>query len=323
MLTLETVELERLLDYAGLTDALEQAFATAASQPTRHHHTVPVPGGTDGTLLIMPAWVEGGLMGAKIVTVFPDNVDLQPPLPSVLGQYILMDATTGAPLALMDGTELTRRRTAAASALAARYLAMQDSHRLFMVGSGALAHHLVRAHAAARPISEVRVWSRDEDHAIELAAVLEAEDGLRAVATHDREDASRWADIISCATLSTKPLVHGRWLTPGTHLDLVGAFRADMRESDVEALARSRLFVDTRAGALKEGGDVVQAIEAGVITETQVLGELADLASGAMVGREHDADITCFKSVGAALEDLAAASLAYERAGDQVSRPLQ
>jgi ornithine cyclodeaminase len=298
--------LDAALTFPALIAALREAFRGNAHAPTRHHHTVQTADG-EGTLLLMPAWQEGGALGVKVVTVFGDNPTRG--LPSVMGQYLLMDAATGEPRALMDGTTLTRWRTAAASALAADYLAREDARRLFMVGAGSLAPALIEAHATVRPISEVRVWSRDHANAEALAARF-AGSPLVISATEDRAAGAAWADVISCATLATEPLIEGAWLQPGTHLDLVGAFRPDMRESDDRALARARLYVDTRGGAFAEAGDVLQAIETGAITKSDVVAELLELARGSVLGRQAAAEITAFKSVGASLEDLAAARLA-------------
>ena len=299
-----------LLDFPALIEALREMFRTGCKSPTRHHHTVDVPGGASGTLLLMPAWQADGMMGVKTVTIFGDNA--QKGLPSVLGQYYLMDATSGEPLALIEGTVLTRWRTAAASALASDFLSRRNSERLLMVGAGSLAPHLIRAHATVRPIREVRLWSRTKARAEALAAKLEAP-GLTVTPTDDLAASAAWADIISCATLSEAPLIHGDWLSAGVHLDLVGAFRADMRETDDNAMARARIFVDTRGGALSEAGDILLAIKAGAISEADIQADLHALTSGVAKGRGEDTEITLFKSVGAALEDLAAAKLAYER----------
>ena len=221
-------------------------------------------------------------------------------------------AAAGAPLALLDGQALTVWRTAAASALAAGYLARPDSARLLMVGTGALAPHLIQAHATVSPIREVVVWGRRSDRAQAVIDSLDLPDIAFSVAD-DLAAAVGGADVVSCATISVDPLIQGDWLRPGQHLDLVGAFRPDMRESDDVAVTRARLFVDTRAGALKEGGDLAIPLAAGVIAETDVVADLYDLTRGAAAGRKADDEITLFKSVGAALEDLAAAQLAVAR----------
>jgi ornithine cyclodeaminase len=221
-------------------------------------------------------------------------------------------------VAVLDGTELTVRRTAAASALASSYLSREDSSRLLMVGTGNLAPHLVMAHAAARPISEVIVWGRRGEAAEDLAGRIAAT-GLAARATDDLEAAAASADIISCATLANEPLIKGNWLMAGQHVDLVGAFRPDMREADDEALRRADVYVDTRTGALSEAGEIVQGIANSAITESDVCGELTELARKIVPGRQDAAAITLFKSVGTALEDLAAAELAMKNissAGD-------
>ena len=310
MLHISAEQIHAGLDYPALIEALRDMFRDGCEMPVRHHHQVEVPGGAEATLLLMPAWQPGREIGVKVVSVFPGNGDRG--LPSIMGQYLLLDGETGAPLALLDGQALTVWRTAAASALAAGYLARPDSARLLMVGTGALAPHLIQAHATVSPIREVVVWGRRSDRAQAVIDSLDLPDIAFSVAD-DLAAAVGGADVVSCATISVDPLIQGDWLRPGQHLDLVGAFRPDMRESDDVAVTRARLFVDTRAGALKEGGDLAIPLAAGVIAETDVVADLYDLTRGAAAGRKADDEITLFKSVGAALEDLAAAQLAVAR----------
>jgi alanine dehydrogenase len=303
--------LARVLDYPSLADRIERYFREeSASAPIRHRHTIPVPGEADAALLVMPAWRAGQSIGVKLVTVVPGN--LERARPAISATYLMLDGTTGEPVALIDGAELTARRTGAASALAARYLAREDAAELLMVGTGALAPHLIAAHAAVRPIRRCRVWGRTPEKAVALARRLDRP-GLKVEAVTDLEAAVRTADVISCATLSTQPLIFGAWLVPGQHLDLVGAFKPDMREADDDAVALARVFVDTRNAALTEGGEVVQALRARRITRAHILGDLFDLTHGGLMGRVDAGDITLFKSVGSAIEDLAAAELALER----------
>ncbi len=307
------------LSYPALVDVLEQSFRQGAISPPRHHHHVPLADQPEATLLLMPAWqasapgatTGGAYMGIKSVTVFPGNVARSEP--AVYGTYVLLNGQTGLPLAVMDATRLTAWRTGAASALAARYLARPDASRMTMVGAGALAPMLIRAHAAVRPIREVTIWNRSRARGEELAASL-ADTRLSIRLTDDLESAVRSADIVSAATLSTEPLIRGAWLRPGAHVDCVGAFKASMRETDDEVLRRARLYVDTRAGAFGEAGDILQPLRDGMISEAAVLGDLYDLARGTVKGRSGADEITMFKSVGASIEDLAAAVSVYERA---------
>lgn len=312
MRIIDAARVHAALDYAPLVDRLEAMFRQGCEAPVRHHHTVRTRG-ADATLLLMPAWQPGRHIGVKVVSVFPDNA--AEGLPAVQGVYLLSDARTGKPEALIDGPSITVRRTAAASALASRYLSRQDAGRLVMVGTGALAPHLIGAHAAVRPIREVLVWGRDANKARALAESL-AGRPYTVNAAGDLEAAIRQADIVSCATLSKDPLVRGAWLRPGSHVDLVGAYTPEMRESDDEAVRRARVFVDTRAGATKEGGDVVQPLAAGVLKPADIQADLFELTRGEKPGRTRPDEITLFKSVGTALEDLAAAELAVERSPD-------
>lgn len=327
MIHLSAADLDRYLRYPGLVDILRDAFRRGAVQPLRHHHTIERQTGSDVTLLLMPAWNnssaagDGDYIGVKIVTVSPDNNSIGKP--AIMGQYLLLDGGTGEPLALIDGQRLTLWRTACASALAASYLARDDAERLLVVGAGALAPHLVRAHASQRPIRQVRVWNRTIANAEKLADQLRNE-GIDAEATGDLPAALGWADIISCATLSPTPLIHGAFLKPGVHVDLVGAYAPNMRESDDEAVRRSSVYVDTHIGATQEAGDIVKAIEAGVLTVGDIKADLFELSRGEKPGRQLRDEITLFKSVGAAIEDLAAGIAvydAYKNSASNNSRP--
>jgi ornithine cyclodeaminase/alanine dehydrogenase-like protein (mu-crystallin family) len=304
-------DIDRVLTYPLLIEALAEAFCGEIAVPVRHHHSIPRPG-ADATLLLMPAWTQKGerYLGCKIVTVFPDNA--MSGKPSVYGQYLLLSGESGEPLALMEGRKLTAWRTAAASALASSYLARADASHLVMIGAGTLAPHLVRAHASVRPIKCVTLWNRTRERAVALGFAL-ADGGLAINVTDNLPEAVGTADIVSCATLTIKPLVRGAWLKKGTHVDLVGGFTPKMREADDEAVRRARVYVDTRAGAGKEAGDIVEPLARGVIKETDIHGDLFNLCRGTTRGRSSPSEITLFKSVGTAIEDLAAAMLVWER----------
>lgn len=306
-------DIDAVLTFPALIEALGQAFAGDFVVPVRHHHEIARPG-SHATLLLMPAWsgkdTARPYLGTKVVTVYPANADRG--LPSVMGTYLLSDGATGQPLAALDGARLTLWRTACASALAARHLARADAARLLMVGAGALSPFMIKAHMASRPIRTVEVWNRNRAGARALVAGLVAE-GVAATVSDDLETSVAKADIVTCATLATAPLVHGAWLKPGAHLDMVGAFNLAMREADDEALARAKVYVDTPA-ALVEGGDVAVAIKAGAYARDSVAGDLFGLAKGNIEGRTNPSQITLFKSVGTAIEDLAAAILVWETA---------
>lgn len=318
MRIITAAEVDAALSYPALIDILERAFVSGAIGPPRHHHKIGLPGGaSDATLLLMPAWTTsapgvetaGKYIGIKVVSVFPDNRKRR--LPAVQGAYLLMSAETGEPLAFIDAPRLTAWRTAAASALAARHLARADASRLLVIGAGALAAFLIRAHASVRPIREVMVWNRTRPGAEAVAAEFAGTD-LTAHVVDDLEAAVRTADIVSTATISRTPLVEGRWLATGVHLDCVGAYKPDMRETDDEVVRRARIWVDTRTGGFKEAGDIVIPLAAGVIGPEKIEGDLFDLARGTAPVRTSSADITMFKSVGASIEDLAAAVAVYE-----------
>jgi ornithine cyclodeaminase len=317
MLTISAADVDRALTFPSLVETLRTAFREGAVQPVRHHHTVERPDGAASTLLLMPAWTDfnaagssaNGHIGVKIVTVSPDNNAIGKP--AVMGLYLLLNGTTGEPEALIDGQRLTQWRTACASALAASYLAREDASHLLVIGAGALSPFLAKAHSAVRPIKTIRIWNRTEANAEKVAAQLRAE-GLPAEAVTDLDTELGKADIVSSATISTSPLVKGALLKPGTHVDLVGGFTPDMRESDDDAISRATVYVDTRAGATKEAGDIVQPLASGLLKPEGIVADLHELARGEKTGRTSASQITLFKSVGAALEDLAAGIAVYK-----------
>jgi ornithine cyclodeaminase len=292
----EAAEVHAALDYPSLVAALRDAFAAGATAPVRASHEVTANG---DRLLLMPAF-----------TVFPRNRARG--LASVAALYVLMDGTTGHPLALIDGEALTLRRTGAASALASTYLSRPDATRLLVVGTGALAPFMVAAHCAVRPIASVKVWGRSQTAAARMARDLAAR-AVPAEPAASLAEALAEADIVTCATTAREPIVRGADVRPGTHVDLVGAFTPEMRESDDALVARASVYVDTVAGAMREAGDLVQPLARGVIAREHVRAELADLVTGRHAGRRSDDEITLFKSVGTALEDLCAARLVAAR----------
>ena len=310
-------DIARHLDFSDFIEALRQGFQVDIIAPPRHHHTMKCQGRADATMLLMPAWTSQGkanYSGVKIVNVYPDNVKLGKA--SVQAQYLLSDGKSGEPVALIDGQALTFWRTSCASALASDYLSRKNSRTLLMIGSGALAPWLIKAHKAVRNIEQILIWNRNEAGASNLAAQLNSED-INAHATSNLRQAVEQSDIVSAATLSKLPLIHGEWLRPGTHVDLVGGFTPQMREADDEAIKRASVFVDTMAGALKEPGDILQPLQDGVIDKSDLLADLFDLTCGKHLGRDDlensEDQITLFKSTGASLEDLVGAILIAER----------
>ncbi|MCF8480563.1 MAG: ornithine cyclodeaminase family protein [Rhodospirillum sp.] len=318
MRVFDTAAVRDHLPWPALIDALAIRFQEGCAAPTRHHHGMSVPGEAEATLLLMPAWALGEdpsdrICVVKIATVYPGNGARG--LPAVAASVLALDGATGMPLAILDGGEVTARRTAAASALAARFLVRKDARTMVMVGAGRLAPNLIEAHLTVRPsLERVLLWARDPAKAQALRAELAPVLPIALEVATDLEAAVRAADLVSCATLSREPLVLGDWLKPGAHLDLVGAFTPQMRECDDEAVRRCQVHVDTRNGALSEGGDMVQALASGALTPNAVVGDLFDLCRGQTPGRTSPGEITLFKSVGAALEDLAAAQLVLETA---------
>ena len=307
LLVLDAAHTRARLPFERLIPALRDAFVDGATVPLRHRHDLPQADGTMASLLLMPAWRAGSLLGVKLVSVFPGNRACG--LPAVSSSYLLCNAETGRHLALIDGTEITGRRTAAASALAASFLARADAAVLLVVGAGHIAGLIPAAYAVVRPIRHVLVWNIRTAGAERLAARLRAS-GFTAEVVSDLADAVRRADIISCATLARAPLILGEWLRPGVHLDLIGSFTPEMREADDTAVRRARVFIDTDA-ALAEAGDLVGPLASGALRRADIAGDLARLCRREVPGRRAAGEMTLFKSVGSALEDLAAAALAY------------
>lgn len=300
------------LPFEQLVPALQAAFSGTAQVPPRHVHTLGRDGAAQGTVLIMPAWSDAGFLGIKTIAIFPGNGARG--LPGLHATYVLHDATTGVPLALMDGNEITARRTAAASALAAGFLAREDARRLLVLGTGRVARLLPQALHSVRPgLEEFVVWNHRPEGAEALAVQWRAA-GLQARAATDLEAAVRGADIVSCATLADTPLVRGAWLAEGSHLDLIGSFTPQMREADPACFAPpARVFIDTDEAPAK-AGDLLDALSAGMLAREAIQGTLAQLCRGECAGRRDDRERTVFKAVGSALEDLAAATLVWQAA---------
>lgn len=306
----EADEVEAALPYDRLIPALSAAFAEAKVEaPKRHAHEVGTPD-VPGHFFAMPAWRRGELLGVKLVNVFPGNAARG--LGSVHGVYALFDGQTGVPMALLEADALTNRRTAATSALASAFLSREDSSTLTVVGTGNLTFHLAMAHCAIRPITRILVWGRTLKRAERLAERL-ADMGLPAEVVEDLVDGVRAADIITAGTTSVEPLVLGADVKAGTHVDLVGAFTPSMRESDDALVVKSRVYVDTYPGACGEAGDLLQPVAAGRWSLDQIVADMHELCAGLKEGRTDPGQVTLFKSVGAALEDLVAAEMVVGR----------
>jgi ornithine cyclodeaminase/alanine dehydrogenase-like protein (mu-crystallin family) len=304
---IDTEQTRGALSFDAVIPALREAFRQGATVPTRHVHAIQ-SGTAHGTTLIMPAWSDRGYFGVKIINIFPENTHQG--LPGLHATYNLYSAKTGVPIAQVDGDIVTVYRTAGAAALGADYLARKDASTLLIVGSGRIAGLVAQAMRTVRPIQRVMVWNVREAGAQALADSLR-EQGFDAQATTDLEAAARAADIISCATLSTVPLIQGAWLRPGTHLDLIGSFTPEMRETDPACFDGTTVYVDTDEAPTKSG-DLLSAFDAGVLTREAIQGNLHQLTTGTRPGRKNDQEITVFKAVGSALEDLTLATLVYE-----------
>lgn len=303
--------IEEKCNFNSLIEILKGGFSdTSIEVPMRHHHDFPNPKeNIDSTLLLMPAFNPGKELGVKIATVSPNNSKYD--LPSIQGLYIYLDGHKGDIKAILDAKSLTVKRTAAASALASSFLSRPNATSMLMCGTGALSINLIKAHCSVRPINTVYVWGRSIEKAQKICDALKNET-YNCMAIKNIEDKISEVDIISCATLSPTPIVLGKWLKKGQHLDLVGAYKKDTREADDEAIMKSSVFIDTYQGGLKESGDIVIPLSKGILTKEDIKADLFMLCSNTKTGRTSDDEITLFKSVGHALEDLVAASYFYK-----------
>lgn len=308
MLIIPDADIIQLLDYQKLIEALREIFQSDYTMPVRHHHFYKTAEGDENTLILMPVWNQDYL-GMKQVTVAPANASKN--MPSIYAQYILSDAKTGQPLAMMNATELTARRTACTSALAASFLCREDAEHLLVVGGGKVAQHLVQAHSAIRNFNKVSIWMRNPAKMEAFVSDL-IKQGIPAESVTNLEETARQADLISCATLSPTPVIKGDWIKAGTHLDMIGSHKPTTRETDDEAIHKSSIFVDSRAGALHETGELAIPITNGIISENDVKADIVELVKGIHPGRTSMEEITLFKSAGLAVEDLAAALLVYK-----------
>jgi len=307
MIQITNEQVASALDYHELIAALRAMFQSRYHMPLRHHHFYQTDEQVENTLILMPAWNDRYL-GIKQVVVAPANSSKG--LPAIHASYTLMDARTGVPLAQMDAGQLTSRRTACTSALAASFLARQDAESLLVIGGGKVAQHLVQAHSAVRAYRHIVVWTRNPEQSRTLADHLAGE-GYTVEVADNLEEAVCDADVISCATLATSPIIEGAWLKPGAHLDLIGSHTPRTREADDEAIRRSKVFVDSREGAIQETGELAIPIAQGILSPDDVQADIAELCKGIHPGRTNADEITLFKSAGLAVEDLAAALVVY------------
>jgi alanine dehydrogenase len=304
-------EVHRLADYPSVVDAIARMYAAGCDAMDRMMMSQPTADGDEGDFLMQPAWMRGRAFGIKIANVFPANETRG--LPSILGVYVLFDGNTGELLACIDGPAETMIKTACNSAVASRLLARREAHTMLMMGAGKLAPYLIAAHACVRPLRRVLIWNRSFDKAQALAARLDRPD-FSVQAVSDAAAAAGEADLISCATYAADPSLKGAWLKPGAHVDLVGSYRPDLRESDDDVVRRAgRLYVDARFSTVEISGDVIEPLKRKIIRPGDIA-DLFELAQGKRPGRADDKEITVFKSGGGGHEDLATAMMLYERA---------
>ena len=304
------IDFEQCLSVLDYTRLVEYLRARHTEPPAAMTDAYQSPGDDRG-LLIRPAWAPGNALGAKLATIMPANVDL----PAVHALYVLFNEHDGTPAAVLDGLALTWFKTACDSALGSSLLARTDARSMVMVGAGAMAPHLICAHLAVRPsIEHVSIWNRTPSRAEELARRLDYElVAVTVAAVDDLAGAVAGADLVSAATMSPEPIISGRWLSEGTHVDLVGAYLPEMREVDDEALTRSRIFVDHRATTEGDIGELSIPLESGTIERADIIGDLYQLCTESVEGRGSSSDITLFKNGGGGHLDLMVAQYILER----------
>ena len=294
--------------------ALDRFSAGSVRQPLRSVLEVT---GREAFFGVMPAFIDGTLpaLGTKLVSVYHSN--LARGLPSHLATILLFDPDTGALRAVIDGRYITEARTAAASAAATKHLARPDARILAVYGSGVQARSHIEALVRVRPIEEVRIWGRDPAHVDALIAQLTPRVRARLLRVEGAREAALGADVIALVTASREPVLFRTSVADGTHICAVGACRPDQREMDTALVTDARVFVDSRVGALAEAGDIVIPIKEGAFDASHVAGEIGDVCGGRVAGRRTKSEITIFKSLGMAVEDVAAAHLAFERASER------
>jgi ornithine cyclodeaminase len=298
-------------DCIEVVDRAMRAFSGGgADVPLRT--IMQLPGGRN-FFGVMPGYLDDPRgLGAKIITVFPDNPKRG--LSSHIGLVVLFDTETGMPLAVMDAAEITAIRTAAASAVATRALARKDASHLAILGTGEQAVTHLEAMSKVRTLRTIRVWGRSAEKTERFAQKESSRLSLKVEASRTAEEAVTGADIICTVTASHEPVLNGAWLGRGAHVNLVGSSRLFAREADDDVVTGSRFFVDSRTSARAEAGELKHAIDAGLVSESHVLGEIGEVLSGKVDGRTGNHDITVYKSLGVAAQDLAAAHVIYERA---------
>lgn len=311
MQVIEASEVHAALNFKDLVEALRRAFGGPAGAPPRSVYKLEEDGSSNDAFAVLPAW-SSEVIGVKAFTYLPSNVPKG--LDILNSKILLFKREDGTPLALVDGTSVTYWRTAAVAALGADYLARKDASRLLVCGTGNLSPYMAQAHATVRPITDGAIWGRNPDKAAKVVEELNSKrPDVNWRVAGDLESEAREADVISCATASHDPIIFGDWIGAGQYADFIGNHEKDGRECDTELVVKSRFYVDSRANVLNECGEILIPIEEGRVTEDHIVGELADLCSGRVKGRQSDDEITVYKSVGSALSDLAAAQLVTQK----------
>ncbi|MEX1184365.1 MAG: ornithine cyclodeaminase family protein [Gemmatimonadota bacterium] len=311
MRIIEAEDVQRVLDFPAVIEALRKAFGSPAGTPPRTMYKLDKDPASSDVFALLPSWTEEAI-GVKAFTYLPSNAAKGRKI--LYSKVLLFDRETGEPLALVDGTFVTYWRTAAVGALAADYLARKDARRLVVCGTGNLAPYMTLAHASVRPITDVGIWGRTPGKAAQtIERIREKRPDLNCTVVTDLAAAVGEADIVSVATASKTPVVLGAWVKKGTHTDFFGNHERHVQECDSDLVAKSRLYADSRDNVMNEAGEILIPISEGLIPANPIIGDLADLCSGRVKGRGSDDETTLFKSVGTPLSDLATAQLVAKR----------
>ncbi len=313
MLLLSESNVHQMLSFEELISTLKKTFSQPFGMPQRQVFELDSNNNSHDAFAVLPSWSEDTI-AVKAFTYMPDNPKLSADLKSIYAQIMIFDRKTGVPQAVVDGTSATYWRTAAVSGLAGKLLSRIDSSKLLLCGTGNIAAYMALAHASVRNIKQIRVWGRSAEKINNVIAEIKAKrSDIEVSSCNDLDESVQWADIISCATRSPKPLFDGSLVRAGTHIDLVGNHLKAARECDSELMVRSSVFVDSKINCFAEAGELLLPISEGVFALNDVKAELGELCKGEHPGRKSDDEITLFKSVGSAIGDLATAQLVYQK----------
>ena len=306
-------DVHQTLNFTDLIQTLQKTFAQPFGMPQRQVFDLDTEAASHDAFAVLPSWSEETI-AVKAFTYLPDNPKQSAKLKSIYAQIMIFDRKTGVPQAVVDGTSATYWRTAAVSGLASQFLSRKDASKLLLCGTGNLASYMALSHANVRNIKQIKVWGRSPEKIDAVVKAIKAQrPNIEVTASSDIDADVQWADIISCATRSERPLFDGSLVKAGTHVDLVGNHLKTARECDSKLVTRSNVFVDAKINCCAEAGELLIPVSEGVFSLNEVKAELSELCKYEHAGRQNEQEITLFKSVGSAIADLACAQLVYQK----------